>query len=187
MRKVSEIAAQYFTGERRVKRAHPCSHIISDNTQVYNDHATRILRLYNSDIMTWSTMSRVLYISLSGYDTNTTRTRLNDVLWYLYIKHYIASAVQFVRDKKKTWVTQQGFKLFSLLPESDTIRIDNVVLDSAEDTPHNYLCYSSLTLNVHHNLSDVPRMYEPATFNKYTISIKKEKSIAPTTLIAGVV
>ena len=186
MRKVSEIAAQYFTGERRIKRAHPCSRVISDNTQVYNDNATRVLTLYNSEIMTWHEICHTLYVSLCGYDTNTTRTRLNDVLRYLYIKHYIASAVQFVRDKKKTWVTQQGFKLFALLPESDTIRIDNVVLDSTEATPHNYLHYTSLTLSVRHNLSDVPRMYEPATFKKYTISIKKEKSIAPTTLIAGV-
>lgn len=76
------------------------SKLVKNNTRltVYKD-GRRVLRLHQTDIITWTTDGKIV-INMGGYDTKTTRQRLNEFLPNLSV----------YRKKRKTYIQGIEFK-----------------------------------------------------------------------------
>ena len=73
------------------------SYLVQQNTRIieYSD-GKKVLRLYQTDIITWTTDGHII-LNSGGYDTETTRARLNE---------FLPQDIRIIRKRGKTYIDQ---------------------------------------------------------------------------------
>lgn len=60
------------------------------NTEIVPDYDRTYIRLYGTTVLTFDSTRKNIIVSLGGYDTATTISRLNDIMYYLYRDHVVS-------------------------------------------------------------------------------------------------
>ena len=98
---------------------------ISPNTTIYYESYGRYINLFGSTIISYDSNRSTLSYTMAGYDTVTTRARINEVMLNLHLAGVLPHAWGIACRRGKRYISQGGFPR-TKMQASDTIVIKNV-------------------------------------------------------------
>lgn len=154
MRQIARTCAEYLVG-RKLVTAFSGSRKLSDNTIVTVTDRERIIYLHSTAIMTYHKDCGMLCVSMGGWDTRTTRSRINDMFYCLYEMGYLPRLVGISCERCKRYITIDTDKLCLLQNTAHVFRVGPVSFsgDTPKVDPELALGYVTSTIAVQHKFS----------------------------------